>query len=77
MPEQDYITVSEGLFMGVSYRIRDAKFVEENGKNLVKLDYDVRNLLEKDTLKFEKFLGDIVTKALQDAIREDEENNTE
>lgn len=74
MPDKDYITINEGIFKGVSYRIRDAEMVDENDKTLVKLDYDVRNLLERDTLDFEKFLGDFVIAALEDAIKYDEEN---
>jgi len=75
MSSKDYITITEGMFDGVSYRIRDAEFVEEGDKNLIKFDYDVKGLREEDTKKFEDFMSKMVLQAIEYAVQTDEENN--
>jgi len=53
---EDYITITEGLFKGVAYRIRNAEYVEEGGNNFVKFDYDTKGLDEEKAEEFETML---------------------
>lgn len=61
---ENYTTIGEGIWYGVSYRINEAKVVEEHGKSYIMLDYDVKNLEDKDSDEFERFLGGLVTASL-------------
>lgn len=71
----NYITIPEGRYKGVSYRINDSSFIEQDGKNYVKLDYDVNGLDDEDSVEFESFLGDLVVKAIEFAIEKDKRKN--
>lgn len=70
---ENYVTIKEGMFNGVSYRIRDAKFVEEDGGHLIKFDYDAKGLDDSKAPEFEQMLGNLILSALDDIIKEDKE----
>jgi hypothetical protein len=57
------------------YRIKSTEFVEEDGKHLLKFDYDVKGLTPGEEKEFENFLGELVIRALKWAIEEDKKND--
>lgn len=62
---EKFITIKEGTWMGVEYRIKSAEFIEKDGYPLLKFDYDVRGLDESKSEEFEHFLGEFITRALE------------
>ena len=75
-PEKDFVIINDdSKFKGVSYRINNTEFVEEDGKHLLKFDYDVKGLREGDEIEFEQFLGEFIIRALKWAIEEDEKKD--
>lgn len=72
---ENYITIQEGMFNGVSYRIRDAEVVEKEDGHFIKFDYDAKGLDDEKAPEFEKMLGELITKALEEAVNAD--NNKE
>lgn len=68
---ENYITIGEGIFKGVSYRIKEAKVVEEDGGHFIKFDYDAKGLDDEKAPEFESMLGGLILQALEDAIERD------
>lgn len=62
---EDFITVPEGVYQGVSYKINNANFEEKDGKHYLKFDYDVKNLEEGKEKEFEQFLGEFLIHSLK------------
>lgn len=63
--------ITDGTWAGVSYIINNAEIVEENGQCSVKFDYDVKGLTEEMTIEFEEYLGNVIGKAIELSIQED------
>lgn len=66
-----YVDVTEGKYTGTMYKINKAEFTDVNGKNVLKLDYDVINLSEGHEEEFEQWLGEHIIRALQYAVDND------
>lgn len=62
----EYITIREGVWKGVTYKVNGIDVVEEDGKVFYKMDYRVKNLPEGQSEEFEKFLGVLVSKTLRE-----------
>ena len=71
----NFMTIPEGEYKGVSYKINNAQFVEKDGKDYLELDYDVQGLDERDAAEFEKYIGDTAVKALEWAIEKEKLND--
>ena len=67
-----YITLPDGDYKGVSYKINEAKFIEKDGKDYIKLDYNVKDLPEGQELEFEQYMGELVVKVLEYAVKDKE-----
>ena len=67
----EYVNVREGAFIGAMYKINKADFIDDNGKSLLQLDYDVLNLEEGKEKEFEQWLGEFVIRALEYAVEND------
>ena len=72
--QTDFVTIPEGDYKGVLYKINEAEIVEKDGKNYLKLDYDVRGLDNRDAAEFEHHISNAVLEALDWAIKKDEGN---
>ena len=70
----NFVTISYGIYEGVSYKINEAKFVEKNGKDYIELDYDVKDLAEGKELEFEQYMGNLMIEALKYAVKNDKSN---
>ncbi len=66
-----FISIKEGIWMGVEYRINNAEFVDKDGFTYLKFDYDVKGLDESKSDEFEKFLGEFITRAIDYEIEMD------
>ena len=75
--DNNYITVNEGIYNGVSYRINNTEFEDSDGKHFLKFDYDVKGLEEGKEKDFENYLGEFLINALTWAIEEDKKNPKE
>ena len=64
--------ITDGIWAGVSYIINNAEIVEENGQCSVKFDYDVKGLTEEMTVEFEEYLGNVISRAIEMSIKEDD-----
>jgi len=68
----EYISIDDNSkFNGVSYKITHAEFIEEDGKHLLRFEYDVNNLKDKDVTEFEDYLGKLIINTLKEAIERD------
>jgi len=54
----------------VHYTIRDIEVLEDDGNTVLSFDYDVSGLLPEHSQEFEKYLGNLIISALEDAIKE-------
>jgi len=72
--DNNYITVNEGIYNGVSYRINNTEFEDRDGKHFLKFDYDVKGLEEGMEEEFEHYIGEFLINALTWAIEEDKKN---
>lgn len=73
----NYITVQEGMYKGVSYKINNTEFEEKDGGHFLKFDYDVKGLDASKEEDFENYLGEYLLRALMWAIEEDKVNPKE
>jgi len=64
----NYITVPDGDYEGVSYKINNVEVIEDEKGNFLKFDYDVKGLNEGDEKEFEHYLGDFIIKSLEDFL---------
>lgn len=67
--DHDYVTIQEGIFQGVAYRINSCSVDEKpdsNGSYVMKFDYDVHGLDAGNEQEFEYFLGDYLTRAISE-----------
>lgn len=71
---ENYTTIEEGFWNGVSYRINNAEVVEEaDGACKIMLDYDVKNLEDRNSQEFESFLGSLIEAAIEKELDRIEE----
>jgi hypothetical protein len=71
----NYITVQEGIYQGVTYKINNAEVIEKDGEHFLKFDYDVKGLEKGKEKDFENYLGDFIINALKWAVEQDKIND--
>ena len=72
MKNDGYLIINDGSkYCGVSYRINDISFVDNDTNSYIKFDYDVQGLDEEDSEEFEDYLGNIIIRNLNALIKED------
>ena len=62
----NYITFEEGIYRGVSFRYNGGEVVTENGKNLIKFDYDVKGLEHGLEEAFDQYLGEYLLRLIEE-----------
>ena len=67
----NFITVPDGDYKGVSYKIKKAEFETRDGKKYLKFDYDVKGLTPGDEIEFEQYLGNFIIESLRWYLEEE------
>jgi len=68
------LEVNEGPFSGIKFHYEDIKFVEENpdGSATMNFGYQITDGVPSNVAEFEKFLGDMLIKFLEDQLKKNE-----
>ncbi len=70
---EKYITIQEGVYQGVSYKINYVGFApDDTGSTIMKFDYEVKGLQDDNSDDFEQYLGRLITEYFEELIENDE-----
>lgn len=66
MSDDKYVLIGEGKWKGVSYNISSAAVEIQNGHPVLKFDYDVKGLDDTQSIDFERFLGEMLVRLIEE-----------